>query len=211
MKEGLDRQNSVVQGISAAILSGGSAKRLGGITKANLIVGGRTILSRILDAFEGIFSEVILVTNTPSEFIDRSSLKIVPDIIPGAGPLGGIHAALKAAQNEAVFIVAGDMPLLDRDLILRQIDLFATNRPDALIPQTGKYIEPLHSVYKTSVLPDLENFLLTREKRAVWEFLQSVRTQYFIPENESAATISFISFNSPEDAGRIEKIIQDMQ
>ena len=41
------------------------------------------------------------------------------DEILGAGPLGGIHAAMKASSNDSIFVFAGDMPFLDKDIIIK--------------------------------------------------------------------------------------------
>lgn len=194
--------------ISAAILSGGSARRFGGITKANIMVGGRTILSRMLDAFSGLFSEIMIVTNSPLEFGGVDGVRLIPDIFTGVGPLGGIHAALTASTSGAVFIVAGDMPLIGRDLVKSQVGLFNVNRPDAMIPRAGGYIEPLHSIYSKKILPDLERFLRNNEGHAVWEFIRTLNAVYFETAGDAEAEDSFRSVNSPEDASLIEKIIK---
>lgn len=193
--------------ISAAILSGGAAKRLGGITKSNIVMGGRTIISRILDTFSGLFGEIMIVTNSSSEFSEISGVKLVPDIFRGVGPLGGIHAALTASSSDAVFVVAGDMPLLSRDLVLHQLELFGTGNADAVIPRSGGYIEPLHSIYSKKVLQSLDQYLRQNKSNAVWEFIRTLDAQYFETGYEAARANPFMSVNSQEDASLIEKIL----
>ncbi len=194
------------QAISAAILSGGLAKRFGGVSKSNIIVGGRPVISWMIDALSGLFSEIIMITNNPSEN-NLSGLKTIPDIFPGIGPLGGIHAALNASSTNAVFIVAGDMPLINREIIALQIGLYEQNHPDALIPRIGDYIEPLHSVCSKNILPSLEKYILEKNSRAVWEFFRTVKTEYFKPSTGAEADGCFLNLNTPEDAARIEKIL----
>ena len=82
--------------ISGVILAGGSNKRFGGITKANVVIDGETIISRIISTISNLFDEIIIVTNKPKEFQEFIQYKIVEDQYLKAGPLGGIHAALKA-------------------------------------------------------------------------------------------------------------------
>lgn len=195
-------------GLSAAILAGGTATRFGGAIKSNLVIDGRNVLSRIMDAISGIFSEIIIVTNNPAEFGHFDDIKIISDIFKGIGPLGGIHAALMASSSEAVFIVAGDMPLLRREIIYDQVELFKEKQPDVLIPRIGDYIEPLHSVYKRSILSALEDYILNNKDKAVWRFINTMNVDYFEPEDENSAANSFISINSPADAEIIEKIIR---
>jgi molybdopterin-guanine dinucleotide biosynthesis protein A len=198
-------------GISAAILAGGTATRFGGAIKSNLVIDGRDILSRIMDAISGIFNEIIIVTNNPAQFGHFDDKKIVSDIFSGIGPLGGIHAALSASSSDAVFIFAGDMPLLCPDIIYEQVELFKEKQPDVLIPRIGDYIEPLHSVYKRSILASLEDYIVNNTDKAVWRFIDTIHVDYFEPEDEIAAANSFISINSPADADFVEKIIQKLQ
>jgi molybdopterin-guanine dinucleotide biosynthesis protein A len=51
--------------ISGVILAGGSNKRFGGITKANVVIDGETIISRIISTISDLFDEIIIVTNKP--------------------------------------------------------------------------------------------------------------------------------------------------
>lgn len=196
--------------ISAALLSGGAAKRFGGITKANIVVGGRTIVSRILNTFSGLFDEIMIITNSPAEFNSIQGVRLVPDIVRNVGPLGGIHAALSASSAEAVFIVAGDMPLINSDLIIEQIKLFRAGMPDALIPRKGQFIEPLHSIYSKKVLPSLDDYLRKDRSHAVWEFITTLNAEYFEYAGNDVVANPFMNVNSPEDALLIEKIISGM-
>jgi len=157
----------------------------------------------------GIFNEIIIVSNSPREFSHHRDHKIVPDIFKGIGPLGGIHAALKASSSDAVFVVAGDMPLISRGILLNQIELFRQRHPDVLIPRIGDYIEPLHSIYSRSVISELENHIQNNISKAVWKFIKNTWVEYFEPEDEADAIISFMSINSPNEADSIEKIIRN--
>jgi molybdopterin-guanine dinucleotide biosynthesis protein A len=110
--------------ISGVILAGGTNKRFGGITKANVVIGGKTIISRMISTISDLFDEIIIVTNNPIEFKDLTQYKIVQDLFLKAGPLGGIHAALNASSEDAIFVFAGDMPFLDKEIISDQINEF---------------------------------------------------------------------------------------
>jgi molybdenum cofactor guanylyltransferase len=189
----------MLSGITGVILAGGASKRFGGVTKANFIVAGNTIISRIILTIDGLFDEKIIVTNNPEEYQGFPQCKIIKDHYLKAGPLGGIHAALKATSAEACFVFAGDMPFLDKKIIEDQIDEFRRSDYDVLIPEVGKLIEPLHAIYRKSVLEDLERFLSQGKSRAVRNFLFELNFGYFqIPETE-ASRIAFTNINSPSD------------
>jgi molybdopterin-guanine dinucleotide biosynthesis protein A len=196
-------------GISAAILAGGPARRMKGVAKPNIIVGGERIIARTLDTLKDLFDEIIIVTNTPAEFTPVTGCKIVADHYSGIGPIGGIHAALKAACGDAVFIFAGDMPLLSRDLIKKQKILFESIDCDILVPKTGSSVEPLHSIYRTSILSFLEEYLSGANDNAVYVFFNTVNTRYMeLDETEELRNI-FSNINLQSDIPLIEKIITE--
>lgn len=194
--------------LSGVILAGGSNKRFRGITKANVVIDGETIISRMISTISDLFVEIIIVTNKPEEFQEFIQYKIVEDQYLKAGPLGGIHAALKASSEDAIFVFAGDMPFLDKEIITDQINEFNKREHDVLIPEVDQFIEPLHAIYRKSVLNDLERFLSKGNSRAVRDFLSEVNVGYLqIPKTEKTE-IAFTNINSPSDLAKINpKII----
>jgi molybdopterin-guanine dinucleotide biosynthesis protein A len=185
--------------ISGIILAGGGNRRFNSITKANIVIDGKRIISRIIDTIRDIFDEIIIVTNTPGEFKEFKNYKIVSDQFLNVGPLGGIHAALKASSNDAIFVFAGDMPLLDKRLINRQIDFYFSNKCDVLIPSIGELIEPLHSIYSISVLKSLEEYLSGDHDYAVREFIKILDARYLQFEGSEENKNAFTNINSASD------------
>ena len=164
--------------ISGVILAGGDSSRFNGIIKSKIVINGRTIISRIIDTLDELFDEIIIVTNRPEEFTEYSSCKIIGDCIFNKGPLGGIHAALKMTDKEALFVVAGDMPLIDKDYIARQVDFYMKNVCEVLIPMVNNYIEPLHGIYKKTIINSLEDFLKRENNYALRDFFKVSDTRY---------------------------------
>lgn len=193
--------------ISGVILAGGTNTRFDGRIKANLIIDGRTIISRITDIFSQLFSEIIIVTNTPEEFGEYNRYKIVSDQFMMAGPLGGIHAAMLSSTSEAVFVVAGDMPMLEKNLIISQVEYFQNNKCDVLIPSVNQNIEPLHAIYNMSVQKRLEEYLNGDFGYAVRDFFISVDVNYMQLENSERIKNAFTNINSPSDILMVEKIL----
>jgi molybdopterin-guanine dinucleotide biosynthesis protein A len=189
--------------ISGVILAGGSNKRFGGITKANIVLGGETIISRIVSTISDLFDEIIIVANKPEEFQKFIQYKIVVDQYLKAGPLGGIHAALKASSEDAIFVFAGDMPFPDKEIIIDQINEFNKREYDVFIPKVDQFIEPMHAIYRKSVLNHLERFLSEGKSRAVRDFLSEENVGYLhIPDTEKTER-AFANINSPSDLDKI--------
>ena len=185
--------------ISAAILAGGSNKRFSGITKANLRVGGTPIIARILETIGEIFDEVLIVTNTPEEFQDYYRYRLISDLIKNVGPLGGIHAALKSASKEAVFIFAGDMPFPDANIINHIIEQYSKTQCQIIVPRVNNYIEPLLAIYSLSVLPGLENFISEDGNYAIHNFLKRMDVSYIELENRPETLAALTNINNPSD------------
>jgi molybdopterin-guanine dinucleotide biosynthesis protein A len=185
--------------ISAAILAGGIGSRFHGMIKPKIIIGGEMIISRIISVIRDIFDEIIIVTNTPSEFEEFSFCKIVKDEIVNSGPLGGIHAALKSSSNKAVFILGGDMPFPDKRIIRKVIKAYDNKICDALIPRIEDYIEPLFSVYSVSLVKAIEDHLARNSRIAVADFVRTVNVRYLQLKKSTINNRAFTNINSPED------------
>jgi molybdenum cofactor guanylyltransferase len=192
--------------IAGVILAGGANKRFDGQIKAKVIINGRSIIRRILDTIGIIFSEIIIVTNTPDEFKEFRNYIIVGDHYRNRGPLGGIHAALRASSREACFVFAGDMPLLDSSIIVNQIEYFRNNKSDVFIPRIGQFIEPLHAIYKCKILNHLDEYLVSNHNYAVRDFFTTVDVNYQDLDRSDQVVNAFSNINLPSDILKISKI-----
>lgn len=136
---------------TAAILAGGRATRFGGRDKGALVVGGRSILERQLAELSWITDDILVVGPQMGtgiflvEKYPRPLFRVVPDRTPGCGPLGGLDAALAAARDDAVVIVACDMPFVTHALLEHLVRL--TVDADAVVPRTEHGYHPLCAAY----------------------------------------------------------------
>jgi molybdenum cofactor guanylyltransferase len=190
--------------VAAAVIAGGGATRMGGVAKAALAVGGRSIAARQLETLRGIFAHVLVIANNPAVW-ESLDVEVAPDLRRDAGPLGGIHAALSATTGHAgVVCVAGDMPFVDPRLLelLRDRDPAA----DAVMPRVGGFPEPLLARYGRRCLPVIEG-LLAAGQRAVHAVSGRVAVSW-IEEVELRALDphlrSFTNINTPEDLARAQ-------
>lgn len=103
------------------ILAGGQATRMGGGDKGRLRVGGRTLLSYVLDRLEPQVDQIALNANGDASRFADLGLPVLPDTVAGyAGPLAGVLAGLDwAAETGAPHIVtaAADTPFFPQDLV----------------------------------------------------------------------------------------------
>ncbi|MCL6581038.1 MAG: molybdopterin-guanine dinucleotide biosynthesis protein MobB [Firmicutes bacterium] len=216
--------------VVAAVLAGGAGRRLGGRDKWLLDVGGRMQKERCLEVLAGIFDSVMVVGRPPAEAgsgeAGRRDVPVpdprfpggllpVSDLVPGAGPLGGLHSALSAAAGRTLFLLAGDMPFLSRALILHLV--FRAHRLegrfDVLMPTWGDrgWVEPLHAVYAPGCLGRLQELAEAGSLSGlrVTEALAGLAT-FLVPEDElrlfGPPEVTFLNLNTAEDLARAERL-----
>jgi molybdenum cofactor guanylyltransferase len=185
--------------ISGAILAGGAGSRFDGRMKPKIVIEGETIISSIISVIRDIFNELIIVTNNPEEFSDFNFCTIVHDEILNAGPLGGIHAALKASSNDAVFVFAGDMPYLEKRIIIKLIEAYNYSECDALLPEIEEYLEPLHAIYSVSLAEHLESYLKSDKSYAVRDYIRLLNVKYIKFDGSAETKRAFTNINSASD------------
>jgi molybdenum cofactor guanylyltransferase len=147
---------------SAAILAGGHATRFGGRDKGTLLVDGRTIHDRQVAELSSLTDDILIVAcsdhvraeagRQPSDAAHRETdvARRIADIVPGCGPLGGLHAALTEARGDAVFLVACDMPYITAPFVAYLLSLACD--ADIVVPQTERGYHPLCAVYTRACL-----------------------------------------------------------
>ncbi len=190
--------------IRGAILAGGEARRMAGIPKGLLQVGGLRILDRLVAVFlEGLGSLPLLVANAPDAGSWREDLRVVPDRIPGGGTLAGLHTAVLEAPAPVV-VVAWDMPFVTAGLIAALAEGLAA--ADVVIPASGgrRGVEPLCAGYGPATGPAMAAAINRGDLRAI-AFHEAVRVRV-VPEAELGAfgdpARMFFNVNTPDDLVR---------
>jgi molybdopterin-guanine dinucleotide biosynthesis protein A len=92
--------------LSAVVLAGGAGRRLGGVDKAALELGGRTLLDRALEAVAGADEVVVVGDPHPAP----PGVRFVREDPPYGGPAAALLAGLAALPEGPVAVLACDMP-----------------------------------------------------------------------------------------------------
>ncbi|NOQ24646.1 MAG: NTP transferase domain-containing protein [Bacteroidales bacterium] len=190
--------------ISAVILAGGENNRFNGKTKANIQISGVRIIARTIKLLHEIFEDIIIVTNTPEDFMGYHHFRIVPDEIKKVGPLGGIHAAMRIANNDSVFVFASDMPCISSTLIKKHIEFYNKRECDAAIPRIKDSKEPLHSIYHKRIFDSLDTFLKGANKYSIDNFIKDLDVRYHNLDDNEQHKKAFLNINTPQDLSMME-------
>ena len=182
---------------SAAILAGGRATRFGGRDKSALLVQGRPIVERQLAELSAVTDDILIVGARAFQASDR--VPLVADIVPGCGPLGGLHAALTEMRSDRVFLVACDMPYVDG----RFAEYLLSLAGDAavVVPQTDRGYHPLCAVYTRACLEPVAARLAER-RLALHGLFADVPTRIVTPAEMSrfgAPSRLLANVNTPDE------------
>lgn len=188
----------VIEDLTGIVLAGGQARRMGHVNKALLTVGGETVLDRILARLRDICSHVVIVANDPEPYWEYG-IPVVPDVMPGHGALGGLHAGLMNAPTEKVFACACDMPFISPALIRRLSAML--EGADAAVPQDSYGLQPLHAVYARRIAPRIVP-MLERGDLKLSRLVEAVDARILPPDQTASYAAEaeiFFNVNTPAD------------
>ena len=191
--------------LTAVILAGGKSRRLG-TDKALLRFQGKTLLAATVERLRPLCQEVIVVTNSPQAHAHPAA-RLVGDLFPGKGSLGGIYSGLVAAHTQHCLAVACDMPFLNTSLVAYMASLAGPF--DVVIPRRQGNLEPLHAIYSQACSPHMKG-LLDDGNLKIIDFFPQVRVRY-VEEDEVAARdpefLSFFNVNTPQDLEKAQRLL----
>jgi len=185
--------------VTGVLLAGGKSRRMGE-DKRYLVVGEQTLLERGLGVLRSMFHEVLVVIAQDSAPLDIDA-RVVRDLVPDCGSLGGIYTGLTQATSPYIFAVACDMPFLDQAVIAQFTSRRATS--DIVMAKLAARLHPMHALYGKRCLPILEQMIQARHLK-IQELVShaSLRVEY-VTETDlltiDPSGRSFHNVNTPAD------------
>jgi len=186
---------------SAIVLAGGRSRRLGD-NKVMKTVGSKSLLEQVVSCVVSLSDEIVIVAAEERLVLPLTgypNLRVVTDIYPGKGPLGGIYTGLKVSAAFRNLVVAADMPFLNKALLRYMLGL--ANGVDLVAPRIGDQVEPLHAVYTRSCLAQIEQ-MLSEGELGVHRLFPRVNVRY-VDEDEikrfDPTQLSFFNVNTESD------------
>ena len=193
---------------AAIILAGGKNSRMGGTNKAMLEIDDRRLIQRIIDQLSGEFQEIIIVTNEPEKY-SQLGVILIQDIIPGRGPLSGIHAGLTISNYRLNLVTACDMPFINGPLAAYMVNL--ASDADALVPKIDGMWQQLFAVYSRDCLPAITD-CLTGDRCKFTTFFPAVRVKYITEDTVlefSDPDRVFFNVNTPDELARARSLVAE--
>ena len=126
---------------------------------------------------------------------------VIEDRFPGCGPLGGIHAALCATQTDLNLVLSVDMPLMTAGFLRWLVQLAASGKELAVVPEAQGRLQPLCAVYRRAAQCVIEQALKSGDFK-VEHIFSLVPTRYIAEAELLAAGFSpdiFCNVNTPAE------------
>ena len=190
----------MIEDCTAVILAGGDSLRMGQ-DKANLVLGGQTLLQTVSENMGQLFPRVLVSVRQPR---DETDLPQVSDGMKDGGPLAGLAAALAQADTSWVFAVACDMPFVAS----RVVEYLWQQRGEcqAVVPVVGGQPQPLAAFYARACSGAISEILASQGKHSLRALLERLDVCY-VDEAQlldiDPQLRSFFDLDTPQDVAAV--------
>lgn len=184
--------------INAYILTGGQSRRLK-TDKSLVQLNGQT-LTKIVHQKLILILDNVYIVGKENHFPDYN---FIQDIKPVQCPLNGIVTALEHTQNDWIFVIACDLPLVKTISIKDLYDNINSNT-QVVLPIVDDNIQPLCAFYHKSVLKDFK-IAIDKGKYSLIKLLDQIELiKVTIPSEDE---VQFLNINYPEDLRKAKNVL----
>ncbi|MFM5815002.1 molybdenum cofactor guanylyltransferase MobA [Aeromonas dhakensis] len=190
--------------VSAVVLAGGRATRMGGADKGWVELAGRPLIDHVLDRLRPQVDEILINANRSQARYQALAPVIGDDNPDYLGPLAGMQVGLAAARHDWVLFVPCDGPALPRDLMVR-FRAALTPQTELVVAHDGDWLQPVVALLHKSLLPSLSAALAEGERKIdIWFARHNMAVVSFADQPDA-----FINLNSPDELAAYEARLPD--
>lgn len=198
--------------VLACILAGGQSRRMGGGDKTLIDLGGKPMLSLVIERLKPQASRIILNANGDPARFEQYGLPVAADPVGDyAGPLAGILAGITYARDNLpgvrhVVSVAGDTPFFPQTLVSRFLASVPSERPVIALATSHDKLHPVFGLWPVDLADDLHNWLASGQSGKVLAFVdrhESVEVPF--AEDPALGLDPFFNANRPEDLDKARR------
>ena len=198
------------QEVTGLVLAGGMGRRMQGTDKGLVLLGGRAMVSYVIDVLRVNVAEVVVNANRNEQAYADYGVRVVADSIEGyQGPLAGIEAGMSVSQTPWIYTCPCDSPLQSSALLphmwQQMQSQLADNDPDLRIglASDGERTQPVFSLLHTSLLPSLRSYLQSGERKIDKWFAE----HKMITIDCREYTDSFFNVNTEQEKSKLEEML----
>ena len=191
--------------IAGVILAGGLSRRMGGVEKSLIELGGVPLVAHARNRLAPQVARIVISANGDPERFARFCLPVAGDAVPGyAGPLAGIHSAMLWARENLpeashVLSAAADTPFFPSNLCEKLAAAAATGK--IVLAASGGKTHQVFGLWPVQLAGELEDYLANggRKVMAFVEAHEWSAAEFAILETGRGPIDPFFNINTPED------------
>jgi len=186
--------------VTAVILAGGRARRMGGVDKGLIEVDGKPMIEQVISRIVPQTDHVIINANRNIEEYEKLGYPVISDTLSDfQGPLAGFLSAMQSCQSDYIATLPCDGPLLPTDLIERMLAGLGENA--IAVAHDGERLQPVHALISTALQESLQQFLQSGDRKIDRWYAQ--HNTSVIDFSDSPET--FLNINTLEERDSFEK------
>ena len=198
--------------VCGLLLAGGQSRRMGGGDKCLRLLGGHTLLARVIERARPQVQRLVLNANGDPARFDSFGLPVEADRVSGfAGPLAGILTGMEWAQAQTpacewLVSFATDAPFFPTDLVARLLAVQEQEGADIVCAVSGGRDHPVFALWPVRLAAALRRAMVEEEIRKVDVFTARYRLARAVWPTEPFDP--FFNANRPDDWAQAEKLVE---
>jgi molybdenum cofactor guanylyltransferase len=190
--------------LTGLVLAGGLARRMGGVDKGLLEIGGRPMVEHVLAALRPQVGRLLINANRSLDAYARYGVPVVTDTFEGfQGPLAGIYSGLAVVETPYLLTAPCDSPLLAPDLAACMVRALDAEQADLAVAHDGRRQQPVFLLLRRELGPDLQAYLAGGDRKIDRWFARHKVANADLSHRSD----SFINVNDPDERRRVEALL----
>jgi molybdenum cofactor guanylyltransferase len=182
--------------ISAIILAGGRASRMGGVDKGLITIQNKTFVQHIMERLKPQVDEILINANREIAQYQKYNLPVFQDLEPDfIGPLAGFQIGLQHCKYDYLLTIPCDSPFIPNNLATRLMQSLLEKKADIAVAKSDDSAHPVFSLMKKTVLPSLISYLAQGGRKvSAWQ-----KCLEYIEVEFNDCSEAFINLNTFEE------------
>lgn len=188
--------------ISAVIMSGGRATRMGGIDKGLVNLHGKPLVQHVIERIQPQVDEIFINANRELPTYRSFGMPVFTDEQADfIGPLAGFYIGLSQAKHPYLLTVPCDSPQLPLNVVNRLYHALSALNVDIAVAASDGHAHPVISLSRTSTLPSLIAAIQAGERKvSAWQ-----KSLQYAEVNFDDCADAFINLNTLQDVAHLDK------
>lgn len=188
------------QHLTALILAGGRATRMGGRDKGLIEVDGKSFAELLAEQLAGQVDAILINANRNLELYRKIGFPVISDsLVDFQGPLAGMLSGLQSIESGWLLTVPCDGPTIPADYARRMLSMATKDGNLLAVASDGHRLQPVYALIHCDLAESLARFLDGADRKIDrWYAGHPFSAVSFADHNDM-----FVNVNRPEDLQKL--------